>query len=110
MDLLNYSVWVEDHPALGWCPGTVSSVDDAGNYIVVDEAGSQFKVSKERAVAVDSCCLQGVEDLLSLGNFNEGALLNNIRVRYFEDKIYTGIGTPILISVNPYQKIANLYS
>ena len=45
-----------------------------------------------------------------MGDFNEGALLHNIRVRYFEDRIYTGIGAPILISVNPYKKIPDLYS
>ena len=43
--------------------------------------------------------MRGVDDLLSLGDFNEGALLHNIRVRYFKDEIYTGIGGPILISV-----------
>ena len=37
---------------------------------------------------------------MSLGDFNEGALLHNIRVRYFKDQIYTGIGMPILISVD----------
>ena len=45
-------------------------------------------------------CSTQVDDLLSLGDFNEGALLHNIRERYFKDQIYTGIGMPILISVN----------
>jgi len=43
--------------------------------------------------------------LLSLGEFNEGALLHNIRVRHSKQQIYTSIGTPILLSVNPYQKL-----
>ena len=47
---------------------------------------------------------------MSLGDFNEGALLHNIRVRYFKDQIYTGIGMPILISVNPYGNIPGIYS
>jgi len=47
----------------------------------------------------------GIPDLLSLGDFNEGALLHTIRLRHQRRQIYTSIGTPILISVNPYQKL-----
>lgn len=42
---------------------------------------------------------------MSLGVFNEGALLHSVRTRYNMNKIYTSIGTPILLSVNPYQKL-----
>mmetsp|Transcript_112673 Transcript_112673/g.313389 ORF Transcript_112673/g.313389 Transcript_112673/m.313389 type:complete len:1773 (-) Transcript_112673:269-5587(-) len=103
-------VWIEDHPTEGWVPGTVDSVAANGNYLVVDEAGEQFEVPQDKARQVDSACLNGVEDLLSLGDFNEGALLHNVRVRYFKDQIYTGIGGPILISVNPFANLAGLYS
>ena len=37
-------------------------------------------------------------------------MLHSIRLRYFEDSIYTGIGAPILISINPYKKIPGIYS
>lgn len=37
--------------------------------------------------------------------FNEGALLHSVRTRYKRQQIYTSIGTPILLSVNPYQKL-----
>ena len=47
----------------------------------------------------------GVSDLLSLGDFNEGALLHTIRERHSQQKIYTSIGSPILISVNPFQRL-----
>ena len=53
--------------------------------------------------------LEGVDDLLQLGDFNEGALLHTIRVRHNLKQIYTSIGTPILIAVNPYKKLS-LYS
>lgn len=42
---------------------------------------------------------------MNLGDFNEGALLHSIRYRHAEQKIFTAIGSPILISVNPYQKL-----
>lgn len=103
-------VWIENHPVEGWTPGTVDSVAASGAYVVVDEQGEQFEVPQDRARAVDSACLRGVDDLLSLGDFNEGALLHNVRVRYFRDEIYTGIGSPILISVNPFQNLPGLYN
>ncbi|KAI4900953.1 hypothetical protein NFI96_026666, partial [Prochilodus magdalenae] len=40
---------------------------------------------------------------------NEATLLNNIRVRYSKDKIYTYVAN-ILIAVNPYYDIPKLYS
>jgi len=103
-------VWIENHPTEAWLPGKVESLESNGCYRVVDENGEQFDVPKEKAHPVDENCISGVDDLLALGDFNEGALLHNIRVRYFRDDIYTGIGTPILISVNPYQDIEGLYS
>lgn len=102
-------VWIENHPTEGWVPGRVDSLAPNGNYRVVDERGEQFEIPQEKARPVDQACLRGVDDLLDLGDFNEGALLHNIRVRYFRDEIYTGIGGPILISINPYLAISGLY-
>ena len=103
-------IWVSNHHTLAWCPGHVA--DSSGDrFILTDEDGEQFEVDKAEAVPVDPLCLDGVADLLSLQDFNEGALLHNIRTRYLMDEIYTGIGTPILISVNPYKSMdRTLYS
>ena len=49
--------------------------------------------------------IDGVNDLLSLGDFNEGALLHTIRERHSRQQIYTSIGSPILLSVNPFQRL-----
>lgn len=103
-------VWIEKHPTEGWAPGRVEALIAGGKYLVVDEQGEQFEVPQDKARPVDQACLRGVDDLLALGDFNEGALLHNVRVRYFRDEIYTGIGGPILISVNPFQSLAGLYS
>jgi len=46
-----------------------------------------------------------VPDLLQLGEFNEGALLHTVRMRHKNRQIFTSIGTPILLSVNPFQKL-----
>ena len=50
-------------------------------------------------------CTDGVSDLLSLGDFNEGALLHTIRERHLKQLIYTSIGSPILLSINPFQRL-----
>ena len=43
--------------------------------------------------------------MLGLGDFNEPTLLQNTRARFYQDKIYYFIGSPILIAVNPYKKL-----
>lgn len=50
-----------------------------------------------------------VEDNCALIQLNEAALLENVRVRFQKDKIYTYVAH-ILIAVNPYFEIHNLHS
>ena len=55
----------------------------------IDFKGVQaWHFAKQEATHVTSIHLR-----LSLGDFNEGALLHNVRCRYFNDSIYTGIGS-----------------
>lgn len=49
-------------------------------------------------------------NLLDLGEFDEGSLLHVIRARFYDRNIYTNIGSPILIAVNPYQKLPELFN
>ncbi|XP_054269239.1 myosin heavy chain 95F isoform X2 [Macrosteles quadrilineatus] len=50
-----------------------------------------------------------VDDNCALMYLNEATLLNNVRIRYAKDKIYTYVAN-ILIAVNPYFEIKDLYS
>lgn len=50
-----------------------------------------------------------VDDNCALIQLNEAALLENVRVRFHKDKIYTYVAH-ILIAVNPYFEIPNLHS
>ncbi|PHJ22902.1 myosin i [Cystoisospora suis] len=60
--------------------------------------------------AVDISVLQGAEDLLALSELTEASILHSLRSRYLRSEIYTAIGAPILISINPYEPLPNLFS
>nr|VZI34395.1 unnamed protein product [Spirometra erinaceieuropaei] len=49
------------------------------------------------------------DDNCALINLNEATLLENVKQRYMRDKIYTYVAN-ILIAVNPYREIPQLYS
>ena len=52
--------------------------------------------------------LVNIDDMLNLLDIDRPVVLTNLRNRFKEDKIYTEIGD-ILIAVNPYKHIPNLY-
>jgi len=56
----------------------------------------------------DPSHLQDTDDLALMNNLHEGPLLHLLRRRYLADKIYTFTGH-ILISINPYFLIPDLY-
>lgn len=49
------------------------------------------------------------ENLTELENLNEETLLNELKVRYRSDTIYTYVGE-ILVAVNPFKRIGDLYN
>jgi len=51
----------------------------------------------------------GVHDLIGLTHLHEPAILHSLRLRYDADIIYTSTG-PILIAINPFQRMDHLYS
>jgi myosin heavy subunit len=53
--------------------------------------------------------MNAVENMIMLENVHEDAVLNNLKRRYGKDQIYTYIGD-VLISVNPFKNINNMYS
>lgn len=49
-----------------------------------------------------------MEDLVGLVHLHEPAILHNLRIRFEADQIYTSTG-PILLAVNPFKPMENLY-
>ncbi|XP_053087667.1 myosin VIa isoform X2 [Pangasianodon hypophthalmus] len=102
-------VWAP-HPTDGFQLGTI--VDIGADSLTIEplkEKGKTFLASVSQVFPAEDDINKHVEDNCSLMYLNEATLLNNIRVRYSKDKIYTYVAN-ILIAVNPYYDIPKLYS
>lgn len=92
-----------------YIPAVVLKNDDSTCLLTLKlPNGEIYKVNSRSACEVSKQDDEGVEDILKLHEFSEMSLLHSLRVRYSRDEIYTFVG-PILISVNPYRNIPNMY-
>ncbi|XP_037541957.1 myosin VIa [Nematolebias whitei] len=102
-------VWAP-HPTDGFQLGTI--VDIGANSLTIEplrQKGKTFLAPVNQVFPAEDDVNKHVEDNCSLMYLNEATLLNNVRVRYSKDKIYTYVAN-ILIAVNPYDDIPKLYS
>ncbi|KAG7460636.1 hypothetical protein MATL_G00200880 [Megalops atlanticus] len=102
-------VWAP-HPTDGFQLGTI--VDIGADSLTIEplkQRGKTFLAPINQVFPAEDDVNKHVEDNCSLMYLNEATLLNNIRVRYSKDKIYTCVAN-ILIAVNPYYDIPKLYS
>ena len=99
-----------ENDSASWERATVVSVHDKV-VTVEDTEGSSHEVqrSNEKILPISITAAGGAPNMIDLDVLHEGAIQENIRTRYFRDDIYTLVG-PILISVNPYRMIPNLYT
>lgn len=65
--------------------------------------------SLQQMARKESAALRDVDDSCALIQLHEAALLENVRLRFHRDKIYTYVAH-ILIAVNPYYEIGGLHS
>eukprot|EP00118_Oscarella_pearsei_P013166 m.102239 g.102239 ORF g.102239 m.102239 type:complete len:1092 (+) comp37156_c0_seq8:188-3463(+) len=85
--------------------GATVKFSDTGQIQLIDDEGRETWISavdagKLKQMHVSS--VDGVEDMIQLGDMNEAGILRNLLIRYRDGFIYTYTGS-ILIAVNPYQ-------
>ncbi|KAL6485730.1 hypothetical protein MHYP_G00051220 [Metynnis hypsauchen] len=102
-------VWAP-HPTDGFQLGTIVDIGvDSLTIEPLKERGKTFLAPVNQVFPAEDDVNKHVEDNCSLMYLNEATILNNIRVRYSKDRIYTYVAN-ILIAVNPYYDIPKLYS
>nr|XP_055027498.1 myosin VIb [Misgurnus anguillicaudatus] len=102
-------VWAP-HPTDGFQLGMIEDIGaDALTIDPLNQRGKTFLAPINQVFPAEEDVNKHVEDNCSLMYLNEATLLNNIRVRYSKDLIYTYVAN-ILIAVNPYFDIPKLYS
>ncbi|XP_034017504.1 myosin VIa isoform X3 [Thalassophryne amazonica] len=102
-------VWAP-HPTDGFQLGTIVDIGtDSLTIEPLKQKGKTFLAPINQVFPAEDDVNKHVEDNCSLMYLNEATLLNNVRVRYSKDKIYTFVAN-ILIAVNPYYDIPKLYS
>lgn len=103
-------VWLRHKEQL--LPSTVTSCDDASLVLTTDYGKviylQKAEINRETVYPMHPSSIHGAEDMSTLAELHEAAIMHNLFLRYQKDNIYTNIGS-ILAAVNPYKQIAGLY-
>jgi len=102
-------VWAKDGQG-GFILGRIVELGEEGPTVQpVDSGQRPLQLCYDAVYPAEEDDRKEVDDNCSLMYLNEATLLNNVRLRYSKDKIYTYVAN-ILIAINPYFEIADLYS
>uniref|UniRef100_A0A8C4QH98 Myosin VIIAb n=1 Tax=Eptatretus burgeri TaxID=7764 RepID=A0A8C4QH98_EPTBU len=85
--------------------GASVKLSDSGQVQVIDDEGEEHWISPQNISGVKPMhptSVNGVEDMIRLGDLHEAGILRNLLIRYRQQLIYTYTGS-ILVAVNPYQ-------
>ncbi|KAM6954047.1 unconventional myosin-X [Aplochiton taeniatus] len=93
-------------------PSTVSSCS-GGVVVFATDYGQvytykQNALSRQKVQPMHQSSVLGVEDMATLEDLHDGAIVHNLLLRYQQRSIYTYVGS-ILAAVNPYTSIPELY-
>nr|XP_021400072.1 unconventional myosin-VIIb [Lonchura striata domestica] len=100
-------VWLDTQPNSEFnVPiGAVVKESDSGRILLQDDEGKEHWITARNMHMVHlmhPSSVQGVEDMIRLGDLHEAGMVHNLLIRHQEHKIYTYTGS-ILVAVNPYQ-------
>ncbi|GMN48941.1 hypothetical protein TIFTF001_018110 [Ficus carica] len=100
-------VWVGD-PELVWVDGQVVHINgEDAEILTTNKKMVVVKVSKIYPKDVEALA-DGVDDMTKLSYLHEPGVLHNLANRFASNEIYTYTGN-ILIAINPFQSLSNLY-
>nr|XP_023013286.1 myosin heavy chain 95F isoform X2 [Leptinotarsa decemlineata] len=103
------TVWARDHTE-GYVLGRITEIlADGAEVIPLSSKFPKRVLPFNEIFTANPDKDKDYEDNCEMMYLNEGTLLNNIRTRYYADKIYSYVAN-ILIAVNPYKDISSLYS
>ncbi|CAI5704463.1 unnamed protein product [Peronospora effusa] len=101
-------VWCPD-PRNVWQLGVVVEDDGEKLHVLLPDADTEEQFTFEQVHPYDPTHSFDLTNVAEMDNLHEAPLLDLLRRRYLEDKIYTYTGD-ILISINPYKNIPMLYN
>ncbi|XP_053354217.1 unconventional myosin-VIIa-like [Clarias gariepinus] len=95
-------VWMDS--STGVQIGAEVRLTESGQIQLIDDDGKEHKVKKQDSSLkhIHTSSINGIEDMIRLGDLNEAGLLRNLLIRYKEGTVYTYSGS-ILVAINPYQ-------
>uniref|UniRef100_A0A3Q2YWP2 Unconventional myosin-VIIa-like n=1 Tax=Hippocampus comes TaxID=109280 RepID=A0A3Q2YWP2_HIPCM len=97
--------WVWLDSGTGVPIGAKVKVTPSGQRLLVDDAGKEHSLSPEQEGSLKimhPTSVEGVDDMIKLGDMTEAGLLRNLLLRHKQGIIYTYTGS-VLVAVNPYQ-------
>uniref|UniRef100_A0A671VL09 Myosin VIIBb n=1 Tax=Sparus aurata TaxID=8175 RepID=A0A671VL09_SPAAU len=96
-------VWVDSD--IGVPIGARVKETPSGRRFLVNDEGKEESLSPELEASVKimhPTSVEGVDDMIKLGDMTEAGILRNLLLRHKQGLIYTYIGS-VLVAVNPYQ-------
>ncbi|XP_029971015.1 unconventional myosin-VIIa-like [Salarias fasciatus] len=78
-----------------------------GRRVLVDDEGKEHRLSPELEASLrlmHPTAVDGVDDMIRLGDMDEASVLRNLMLRHRHGIIYTYAGS-VLVAVNPYQNV-----
>ncbi|XP_042850117.1 unconventional myosin-VIIb isoform X3 [Panthera tigris] len=100
-------VWLNPLPAnkTSVAIGCIIKETKPGKILVEDDEGKEHWIRAEDLDTLSPMhpnSMQGVDDMIRLGDLSEAGMVHNLLIRYQQHKIYTYTGS-ILVAVNPFQ-------